>query len=83
MNKPFPTQGRTKSPCFGCTERREACHAECRRYLEFKDIHTEEVNQIRENKKKSVIGKVYWRDQKSFKNAGKKGKNKVFKQSMR
>ena len=76
--------GRTNSPCLGCTEDRNEgrCHFDCEKYLEFLEIHKQEVETIRKNK--SANARQEFLTEREFKNRlHGHSKNRVFKQTKR
>ena len=75
--------GRVKSPCYGCQNRQCGCHSKCEEYKKYLDAHAEEIEQIREQKKKENLGFRPRMTDKQFKYALKKGKNRVLKQSLK
>lgn len=73
--------GRTNSPCFECNEDRQEgrCHSTCEKYLEFLDVHKQELEVIRKNKSESAR-QEYLTDREFKNRLHGHSKNRVFKQ---
>ena len=81
--KQLKSEGRIKSPCFGCQERHAGCHAECENYGEYKEKHDAEVALIRQQRQKENAGFRPRMTDKQFQYALRQGENRVLKQHMK
>lgn len=50
--KEFRSYGRTKSPCFDCENKYEGYHDHCQAFKDYRKKHEEEVEQIRQKRRK-------------------------------
>lgn len=48
--------GRTKSPCHGCQYHDGECHAKCKDYAAFVEIHAKEREEIHKRKRLYNLG---------------------------
>ena len=56
MRREIGHQGRTKSPCQGCSDRSSECHAKCEKYAEYSKTHMKEVRDIHKKKREYNLG---------------------------
>ena len=73
------SEGRTKAPCRGCTERVMGCHSTCESYQEFLEAHAMEREQIYQGRNEHrQVCPHYFMTEQQFRIAGNNNKRKVF-----
>lgn len=77
------SEGRIKSPCYGCKNRYAGCHAECKEYKQYREEHEAEKALIRKQKEKENAGFRPRMTDKQFQYALRQGENRVLKQHMK
>lgn len=50
MNAINFTCAKTKAPCKDCPDRKVGCHSECKKYIEWKQIHDREVEAVKKQR---------------------------------
>ena len=81
--KQLKSEGRIKSPCYGCENRCAGCHADCEKYGSYRDAHDAEVALIRKQREKQNAGYRPRMTDKQFQYALRQGENRVLKQHMK
>lgn len=46
--------GKTKAPCKDCPDRKVGCHSVCEKYLEWKQVHDQEVEVVKKERSKET-----------------------------